>query len=267
MKKGLLITLIAIVFTGINLNAQNDTINNYDNQNRKHGTWVKKYQDGQIRYKARFDHGMPVGTTKRYHQNGNLKAVMTYKTPKRVYTKLYNPDGKKLAEGYYQNKKKDSVWTFYDKKGRIVAKDGYDNGSRDGISVRFFRNGDTSHVVKWNNGKRDGKIVQYFENGKEKLIGYYSDGSLKGPLTIFYPNGYKKVEGHYANDLREGDWVHYNDHGDTTNVITYIDGTPKNENKLEKQETQEVLELENNKGKFEDPRKMLYQRNKRRKRK
>jgi antitoxin component YwqK of YwqJK toxin-antitoxin module len=265
MKNRIWIILITLIFTSFNLQAQEDNINNYDSQNRKHGTWVKKYQDGQIRYKARFEHGKPVDTTKRYHRNGHLKAVMIYKTPERVYAKLYNPDGKKLAEGYYQNKKKDSVWTFYDKKGRIVAKDGYDNGSRDGSSIRFFRNGDTSHVVQWKNGKRNGKIVQYFENGKEKLIGYYSNGSLKGPLTIFYPNGYKKVEGHYKEDLRDGKWIHYNEQGDTTNVITYIMGTPENENKLERKETQEVLELENNKGKYDDPRKMLYQRNRRRK--
>ncbi len=263
MKRGILIILLALIATSFNLQAQTDTINNYDDQNRKHGTWIKRYPEGQIRYKARFEHGKPVDTTRRYHQNGNLKAVMIYKTPERVFTRLYNKDGKKLAEGFYQNKKKDSIWTFYDKEGRIVAKDGYDNGTRNGLSVRFFRNGDTSHVVKWKEGKRDGKIVQYFENGNEKMIGYYSNGSLKGPLTIFYPNGFKKVEGHYKSDLRDGKWVHYNEKGDTTNVITYIEGTPKNENKLERKETQEVLELENNKGKFDDPRKMIQQRNRR----
>jgi hypothetical protein len=75
------------------------------------------------------------------------------------------------------------------------------------------------------------------------------------------------VEGHYQHGERNGKWVHFDDHGDTTNVINYIKGKPENENKLEKKETQEVLELEQNKGKFEDPRKMIYKQHRRKRRK
>jgi len=264
MKRALLILLLAFMAVGIQ--AQNDTINNYDDQNRKHGTWVKKYSNGQVRYKAEFKHGKPKGTTKRYHRNGNLKAVMNYQTPKRVFTELYNKKGKKQAEGYYQDRKKDSVWKFFDEDGRIVAKDSYKTGKRDGKLLRFFPDGDTSYVVHWANGKRDGKVRQFFDNGKEKLVGFYSDGKLEGPLTIFYPSGFKKVEGHYKNNVRDGKWVHYNEEGDTTKVINYIDGTPENEDQLEREETKEIRKLENKEGKLGDPRDMLYERNRRNRR-
>jgi len=263
MKRILFIFLLAFLAMDLNLQAQNDTLNNYDDQNRKHGTWVKEYSNGQVRYEAEFEHGMPTGTTKRYHKNGNLKAVMKYQTSGRVFTELYNKDGDKQAEGYYLERKKDSVWSFYDQNGRIVAKDSYAEGKRDGKSLRFFRDEDTSNIVHWTDGKRDGKIRQFFDNGKEKLIGYYSDGELNGPLTIFYPSGFKKVEGRYKNNLREGEWVYYDEEGDTSKVINYIDGTPENEEQLERKETEEVRELENNQGKFDDPRKMLYDRNRR----
>mgnify|MGYP000134881641 FL=1 len=263
MKSILFILLPVFMAMAFNLQAQNDTLNNYDEKNRKHGTWVKKYSDGQVRYKAEFDHGKPVGTTKRYHENGNLKAVMDFQSSGRVFTELYNKDGDKQAEGFYHERKKDSVWTFYDENGRIVAKDSYTKGKRDGKSLKFFRNGDTSNIVPWTDGKRDGKIRQFFDNGKEKLIGYYSNGKLKGPLTIFYPSGFKKVEGRYKSNLREGKWVYYDEEGDTSKVINYIDGKPENEEQLEREETKEIRELENNQGKFDDPRNMLYERNRR----
>jgi len=265
MKRILFIFFAAFMTIGFNLKAQNDTLNNYDKQNRKHGTWVKKYSNGEVRYKAEFDHGKPTGTTKRYHKNGNLKAVMNYQTPKKVFTKLYNKNGDKQAEGYYYKRKRDSVWKFFDYDGRIVAKDSYKIGKRHGKSIRFFRDGDTSYVVRWSYGKKDGKVRQFFDNGNEKLIGYYSDGELKGPLTIFYPSGFKKVEGHYKNNVRDGKWVYFSEEGDTTKVINYIKGTPENEEQLEREETKEIRELENNQGKFDDPRNMLYERNQRRK--
>jgi len=263
MKRILFFLLPAFMAMAFNLQAQNNTLNNYDKQSRKHGTWVKKYSNGQVRYKAEFEHGKPVGTTKRYHQNGNLKAVMNFQTSDRVFTELYNKDGDKQAEGYYLKRKKDSVWTFYDENGRIVAKDSYTKGKRDGKSLKFFHNGDTSNIVPWTDGKRDGKIRQFFDNGKEKLIGYYSNGKLEGPLTIFYPSGFKKVEGRYNNNLREGKWIYYDEEGDTSKVINYIDGKPENEEQLERKETKEIRELENNQGKFDDPRNMLYERNRR----
>ena len=137
MKRILFVLLLAFFAVSVKLQAQNDTINNYDNQHRKHGTWVKRYSNGQIRYKAKFEHGKPTGTTKRYHENGNLKAVMKFQTSDRVFTEMYNKDGEKQAEGYYHERKKDSVWTFYDENGRIVAKDSYTDGMRDGKSLRF----------------------------------------------------------------------------------------------------------------------------------
>ena len=263
MKRTLLITSMLFMCSFLNMLAQEDTINNYDAQNQKHGTWVKKYSSGKVRYQARFEHGRPVGTMKRYHMNGNLKAVMDFKTPKHVYTELYNREGKKRAEGLFVNQKKDSLWTIFDARGRIVGKDNYKMGQLHGNSIRFYPDGDTSQVLHWKNGTKDGIYKQFFENNEVKLIGYYVEGNLDGPLTIFYPNGFKKLEGEYENNLRDGKWVHYDEHGDTTRVIEYIKGEPENENQLEQEETQEVIELENNKGKFDDPRNMLYERNRR----
>ena len=265
MKRILFVLLFAFIAMSIKLQAQNDTINKYDDQHRKHGTWVKRYPNGQIQYRAEFEHGKPTGTTKRYHKSGNLKAVMNFQPSGRVFTELYNKEGDKQAEGYYLERKKDSIWTFYDENGRIVATDSYNNGNRDGKSLRFFRDGDTSNIVHWTDGKKDGEIRQFFDNGKEKLIGYYSNGELNGPLTIFYPSGFKKVEGRYKNNLRKGKWIYYGEEGDTSKVINYIDGKPENEEQLEREETKEIRELENNQGKFDDPRNMLYQRNQRRK--
>jgi len=230
-----------------------DSINQTDQQGQKHGLWIKKYPNGQIRYKGHFDHGQPVDTFKRYFPNGKPKAVMNHREERAVYTKLFNKQGQKQAEGLYVNRKKDSVWLFYNKKGQVVIQEQYEQGKRDGKSVKFFPDGDTSHVTTWQNGQKHGVYKQYFPNGRLKLLARYQHGELDGPFTIFTPNGYKDIEGDYSNNLRHGKWVYFKNRTDTAQIVRYKNGDPLNEEAMELKESKEILRLEQKKGKFGRP--------------
>lgn len=256
-------TLIILV-TSLSLSAQQENLNQYDAQGKKHGTWIKKYPNGNIQYKATFEHGKPVDTMKRYHENGNLKAIMKFKSNNHVFVELYDKKGEKKAQGNYQNRRKDSTWTLYSLEGDVISKENYDQGELHGKTMKFYPDGDTSQVTHWQHGKRDGTFKQFFEDGTLKLIAYYTEGKLDGPMTIFYPDGYKKTEGIYKHNLRDGKWIYYTESADTAQVIEYKKGEPMNEDKLELKESQEVIELEQNQGKFGDPRDMLYNRRRRR---
>lgn len=238
--------------------SQTSEINELDQNGQKHGKWIKKYPDGNILYTGKFKHGQPVGIFKRYHPNGELKAIMEYKSNTKVYAELYNKEGVKQAEGIYLNQKKDSVWCLYDENGTLVSKDSYDKGQRDGKSYKYYPSGQVSQMMSWTQGKRDGVFKLYFENGNTKMQGMYKQGIIDGYLTFFYPSGRKKIEGKYSQNLREGEWVYYNEHGDTSQVINYTRGIPENEDSLERIETQEILDLEKNEGKFADPRDQFY---------
>ena len=254
---------ILLLLTTLSVTGQDQQINQVDAQGRKHGEWKKEYPNGQTIYSGQFNHGEPVGTFKRYYPDGTLKAKMEYSTPNKVYTQLYNKDGKKQAEGIYLNRNKDSTWVIYDEQGNIVSKENYNDGTRDGKSVKYYPGGEPAEIINWNSGKKDGMFKQFFDNGEVKMQGRYVEGLLDGYLTLFYPNGYKKVEGKYVENLREGDWVYYNEHGDTTQVLNYTNGVPENQDSLERIETEEINKLENMKGKYKDPRDMFYNNNER----
>jgi antitoxin component YwqK of YwqJK toxin-antitoxin module len=232
-----------------------DSINQYDQQGRKHGVWVKTYPNGQKKYRGRFEHGEPAGTFKRYFPGGKTMAVMNHSHPRGVYARLFNKKGQKRAEGLYIKQKKDSTWVFYNNRGQVIMREQYHKGKRHGQSVKFFANGDTSHITSWQDGVRHGVYKQFFPNGRLKLRASYQKGQLEGPFTIYFPEGFKEIVGSYKNNLRHGKWVYFNNAADTARVLRYENGEPLNEEALELKEHKEIKRLENNQGKFGDPRK------------
>ncbi|MCF8335934.1 MAG: hypothetical protein K9H65_04965 [Bacteroidales bacterium] len=237
------------------LSQNNQDINQFDETGKKHGVWIKKYSNGQIKYKGRFNHGDPTGEFKRYFPNGNLMAIMQHRSGEEVYSTLFNKKGKKRAEGKYINKKKDSTWVYYDPEGNIILREEFDMGKRNGLSVRFYPNGDTSQIVTFRGGIKHGIFKQFFPNGNLKLLARYQNNKLDGHVTIFSPRGYKEIEGLYRDNLRQGKWVYYkNAADDTVRVLEYKNGEPLNKDSLEVKETREINRLESNEGKFGDPR-------------
>lgn len=256
----LLIVFLAAPETG----HSQDSLNQYDRQGQKHGLWVKTYPNGQEKYRGHFEHGEPQGTFKRYFSNGNTMAMMDHSHPGGVYAQLFNKQGQKQAEGLYVNQKKDSIWVFYNSNGRLVMQESYDMGRRNGRSVKFFPDGDTSHVTTWRNGQRHGVYKQYFPNGRIKLMARYEQGELDGPFTIYFPDGFKEIFGAYRNNLRHGKWVYMDSHTDTARVVQYEHGEPLNEEAMELKEYKEIQQLENNQGKFGDPREIVMPERRRR---
>ncbi len=234
-----------------------DTLNQTDRQGERHGLWIKKYSNGQVQYRGHFNHGEPVGTFKRFYPNGNRKAVMQHDRSRGVYAQLFDRKGKKRAEGLYVDRKKDSTWRFYSRNGQLVLSESYRQGQRHGASIKYYPNGDTAQVTNWQKGRKAGPYKQFFPSGRPKMIAQYKNGELHGPFTIFFPNGLKEIEGTYQNDLRHGKWVYFSKKADTSRVLNYRNGEPLNEEALELKESQRLQELENNKGKFGDPRQML----------
>lgn len=260
---GLMLTALFVVLATLTFSQED--LNEKDNQGRKHGTWEKKYPNGNIMYEGEFEHGKPVGEFKRYHRNGELQAIMFHKNDDRVYAELYDKKGKKRAEGIYISQKKDSTWSFYNDKGELISTEMYSNGLRNGKSVKYYSNGDTAQVMRYDNGKKNGLFTDYFGNGTIQMQGYYDKGELDGKLIIFYPDGQEKIVGAYEDNLKEGEWIYFNEDGDTSEVLNYIDGVPENKDSLDRMETKEIIELEENEGKFGDPEEMFYEeRNRRR---
>ena len=54
-------------------------LNVTDEDGLKQGKWTKVYPNGTMAYEVYFENDKPVGEYKRYHENGKLSSVLTYK--------------------------------------------------------------------------------------------------------------------------------------------------------------------------------------------
>ena len=58
--------------------AMSQDINKTDKNGLKQGVWMKTFPNGKIMYKGKFVDGYPVGRMERFHNNGNLKAILIF---------------------------------------------------------------------------------------------------------------------------------------------------------------------------------------------
>jgi len=212
------ISLIGIA-ASLMLNGQNQL----DDQGRKTGPWKVDYPNGKTLYEATFKEGRPIGEMIRYHENGAVRARMMFDTlENRSYTTLYYKNGKQAAEGWYENKVKDSVWTYFSQfDGTVRIREPYLEGRVHGMVRSFYPNGNVSEAVSWQNNQRQGEWKRFYSDGSHRLIGHYENDLLNGTYAVFYPDSTLKMKGMYVNNLSEGKWRFYDHKGIEIYTIEY----------------------------------------------
>jgi len=219
-------------------------VNRLDKQGQKHGYWTRKYENGKTAYEVFFNHGKPVGEHRRYIETGQLYASVLFDNTGYAKAKLYDENGKLNAEGFYQNQKRDSVWTFYNEKGILLSKERYRNGEKNGVAYKFYPDGTPIEERKWVNGEENGMWKQYFEDGKPRLEARVSGGKLNGYYLQYHRGGGLYVKGQYKDDLKTGIWVYNGTKG--KREVEFVDGAPKNKAVLDSLEQEEFKMLEKN---------------------
>jgi len=113
------------------------SINQYDDDGKRHGRWIEYYDEdkkiasGKLKYK----HGFQDGVCKFYHPNGELRLKWRYYN-NRIRAKYYYEDGKLEQKGwskieyggeathYYWH----GMWKFFDHQRKLVRRVYYENG-------------------------------------------------------------------------------------------------------------------------------------------
>ncbi len=113
------------------------------------GTFIKKYENGNLARVAEFKNGVVHGKEETYDKNGQLALLNTYKEGKK--------DGP--HRGYYEN-------------GNLQTEATYKNGNLDGISKVYHKNGQLWSELKHLNGVQINPIKWYDENGRLKYLEY-----------------------------------------------------------------------------------------------
>lgn len=204
--------------------------NKRDEQGRRQGEWAKKYRNGRYAYEATFVDDKPVGTVKRYHENGQLSSTQLFLGGDSCRVVLYFENGKKQGEGLYISEKREGEWKFYNENSILVARENYRNGLLHGKRIVYFDTGEVSEESYYIDGVQNGAWIQYFRSGEWRLRTNYTNGKLDGQYKCRdMLTGQMSVEGTYRNGTHIGNWkiytnnaqgffyMKYNDKGELTN--------------------------------------------------
>lgn len=138
MKRIILSVIICMVCFGT-MQAQlfKKKINQYGEDKQRTGWWISYWDEDEkvLMSKAKYEAGQEIGTSKEYHQNGNIR--LKFRNQKnRIRVKGYTEDRKLEQKGWavMEYNEKDThyywhgKWKFYNEKRKLVRVSKYSNG-------------------------------------------------------------------------------------------------------------------------------------------
>ena len=250
MKK--LLLLVALGCASL-FSFSQDVVNQTDAKGLKQGRWMGRYPGGTLKYEGAFVDNKPVGAWKRYHENGRIKAEISYRAhSERALTSLFDDEGKLYAKGVFEGTLRDSLWNFYS-GNQVVQRENYRLGKREGVSAGFDQNGRLIWEKEWKNDLPEGRSVVYYPTGSKKSELTYQAGKKSGVARFWEENGTVSMEGAYVDDLSDGDWKVYDREGKLKYVVKYGKGAILNSAMLDSLQLLEFKRNEQNRGKITEP--------------
>lgn len=250
--------LFSFLFSAFALSLWAQPNNATDANGLKQGKWVVNYPNGSKRYEGTFKDGKPVGELHRYHENGKLKAVMTFlEAGMDVPATLYNEKGEKAAEGTFTGQVKSGMWRYFE-QGKLRSEEHYTEGLREGQSTVYYPDGKVALTCDWQKNKRHGVSREFYPSGKTRVEMHYELGLRQGWSMAYFENGQPEIEGKYGNDLREGRWKFFTAEGVLRFELNYVNGKLQNPEVMDRIQQKEFAEMEKTRGNLKDPEDFQY---------
>lgn len=232
-------------------------VNETDAQGLRQGLWKKQQPNGRLLYEGFFKDGKPVGEWKRFHEGGQVKAIIEYQeNPDTAFAQLFNMQGSKVAEGTYVNEKRSGTWTLYSNNTK-VAQEKYKNGVKNGESLKFYNTGEILEKADWVNGKQEGNYRLLFKNGQPFMQCKFNNDMRNGLFLSYYQSGDIEMEAEYKNNLRHGEWKFFNDEGEVQYTLLYNEGVCLNPAVRDSIDNLDMQNMEKGKGSIIDPEKYM----------
>jgi len=212
MKRIVSISLVLAFFGLFSFQAYSQNIT--DAKGKKQGSWSKANNKGNKVYEGNFKDDYEVGVFTYYYEDGKtVKAKSEFKdNGKFASTKMFNKEGNIISEGFYKNKKKDSLWTIYDEKGNKIGEERYVNGLKSGVANYWDKSKVLVETINYKNDKKDGiYYMNTYQNGYYYLT--YKDDKKNGPYEDFYYYQKIKIKGTYQEGKQEGEWKYFDSIG------------------------------------------------------
>ena len=212
--------VIAFFFLSTGILAQSN-INQTDKQGKKQGAWIKKDVDGKLIYQATFKDDKPVGEMKRFHPNGQVKAILNFKEGSNESdAQLFDEKGKLIAAGIYDGQRKSGEWKYLS-DGKVISTETYQNGLKHGTAKRFYKSGAILEESNWVNDLLDGAYNSYFQDGKIFLECVYSHGKRNGLFRTWFPGEVLELDATYTADEKDKQWKYYDENGKLLFTLKY----------------------------------------------
>ncbi len=235
---------------------ENDTLINYiDINKKKQGKWVKRYDNGKIKYKGFFINDKPQGTFTYYHANGKIKAILNYDENNFATTEMYWKNGNNAAKGFYNDlKKRIKTWKIYYEDGSLSAIINYNNNGKADGEVKMYYPGINKILLHcfYKNGKKDGHYIKYFKSGLIQEEGDYKDNKKIGNWKMYSPEGILEEEGPYVAGQKHGKWLIYSE-SEGVDTINYQNGRQDNYDEIMEEWRKKEEWARENQDKFKQP--------------
>lgn len=89
---------------------------------------------------------------------------------------VYNVDGDRMLEGYYDNGKQTGEWTMWYDNGQRASIDHYKDGLQNGLHISWYANGAKAIEGNYREGQREGIWHRWDPNGLRVWTDLYKDG-------------------------------------------------------------------------------------------
>jgi len=174
---------------------------------KKNGIAVTLNAQGSLELEEHFVDDVYQGEIRKYLRGNYLSEVATYEKGvmngefKRYYS---DKPGVLMEEATFVNGLKQGISKWYSNDGKILAQYTYDKGKFNGKNTQFHPNGNVMSEEEFENDTPVGTYKEYFDDG----------------TTL-------KLTGKFTNGKRNGEWIEYNQSGQTVSKMKYVNGELK----------------------------------------
>ena len=169
--------------------------------NKQNGTYEAWHPNGQMRVRAHYKNGIPVGIYESWYENGN-PLVKTYHNEKGEYDGLYEDwyeNGQPHSRSNFKGDMVDGLSEDWYEDGQLKERCNYKDGNLDGLRELWYDDGQPLLRENYKDDKKDGLYEKWNFDGEQISKELYENGVLKAFLPLDNSTG--EVRFRMDNDL------------------------------------------------------------------
>ena len=179
------------------------------------GVNIVHNKEGWVEYETPYQDDMKHGTETRYHENGSVRWVRTYKHGTEIGKSMYFYKGRTEGKNGRLNK-----YEIFDEQGR-----------EQGTWINKKSNGDLLLVKNYRDGKKHGIRTVYHGDSYDpgppgflnlkKSESFWAEGLKDSMQTTWHENGQMRSREYYLESYRHGTWRYWDSDGKLTDSDVY----------------------------------------------